>query len=143
MNYKRSQDTFINKPLAVQIVFVAIAVSAILFFGKFFKIDSSPIYKGRGAALLIDFDNMKRMFEGEVTEKMTVLDALNASVAAGQIKLRYAVDANNNTTVIEINDHVATGDKNFSFHINERKINTKDLNKTFVDPGDKITVRLE
>ena len=122
---------------------MAVVAGVILLFGRFFKIESSPADKEGGAALLLDFDNMKRMFEGEVTEKMTVLDALNASVAAGQIKLRYAVDANNNTTVIEINDHVATGDKNFSFHINERKINTKDLNKTFVDPGDKITVRLE
>ena len=143
MNYKRSQDTFINKPLAVQIVFVAIAVSAILFFGKFFKIDSSPIYKGRGAALLIDFDNMKRMFEGEVTEKMTVLDALNASVTAGQIKLRYVVDANNNTTVFEINDHIAIGDKNFSFYVNEEKVDTKDLNRTFINRENKITIKLE
>lgn len=145
MNYKKSQNTFINKTLAVQILFVVVIAVLVLFLDKFFKIDISSVENkgGKTAALMIDFENMKRMFEGEIAEKMTVLDALNASVAAGQIKLIYTVDINNNTVVTEINDHVAVDDKNFSFYINGRKINTKDLNKTAINPGDKITVRLE
>src|SRR3989344_4457241 len=143
MNYKKSQGTSINKTLVAQIIFVAVVAGVILLFGRFFKIESSPADKEGGAALLIDFDNMKRMFEGEVTEKMTVLDALNASVTAGQIKLRYVVDANNNTTVFEINDHIAIGDKNFSFYVNEEKVDTKDLNRTFINRENKITIKLE
>ena len=145
MNYKKSQSISINKTLVTQIIFVVVITVGILFFERFFKTDYSSVNKNSGkvAALLIDFENMKRMFEGEVTEKMTVLDTLNASIAAGQIKLQYTVDADNNTTVVEINDHTASGDKEFFFYINGKKVNTKDLNRTFVNPGDKITVRLE
>lgn len=145
MNYKKSQDTSINKTLVAQIIFVAVIAVGVLFLERFFKIEQLPIDKsqGKAAALMLDFENMKRMFEGEVTEKMTILDALNASVAVGQIKFRYTVDGNNNTAVAEINDHIALGDKSFSFYINGNKLNTKNLNRTFVNPGDKITVRLE
>lgn len=145
MNYKKSQSTFINKTLLAQIIFVVAVAVGVLFFERFFKIESPSVDRNQGntAALMLDFENMKRMFEGEVTEKMTVLDALNASVAAGQIELRHTVDVNNNTSVVEINDHLAVGGKNFSFYINEKKFNTKDLNRTFVNPGDTITVRLE
>lgn len=94
------------------------------------------------ATLLIDFDNMKRMFKGEVVENMTLLDALNISAEAGKIKLRYVVDSGNHTAVAEINDHVA-GNKNFSFYINNKTVKTDDLNKTIVNPGDEITIKLE
>jgi hypothetical protein len=145
MNYKKSQDTSINETLIAQIIFVVVVTIGVLFFERFFKIESSSVDKSRGqaASLMLDFENMKRMFEGEVVEKMTILDALNASVTAGQIKLLYTVDINNDTAVVGIDDHIAVGDKNFSFHINGKKLNTKDLNRTFVDPGDTITVRLE
>ncbi|OGN02697.1 MAG: hypothetical protein A2655_03230 [Candidatus Yanofskybacteria bacterium RIFCSPHIGHO2_01_FULL_43_42] len=144
MNFKKLRNIFSNT-LAVQIIFVVIIAGAIFVFERFSSKEDS-VFKNvpkNETALLIDFDNMKRVFKGEVTEKMTVLDTLNASVAAGQIKIIYTVDQDNNTTVIEINDHVATDDKSFYFSVNERKIDTKDLNKIFVNPGDRITVRLE
>src|SRR3989338_5941485 len=144
MNFKKLRNIFSNT-LAVQIIFVVIIAGAIFVFERFSSKEDS-VFKNvpkNETAMLIDFDNMKRVFKGEVTEKMTVLDTLNASVAAGQIKIIYTVDQDNNTTVIEINDHVATDDKSFYFSVNERKIDTKDLNKIFVNPGDRITVRLE
>ena len=145
MNYKKSQGISINKTLIAQIIFVAVIAGGILFIDRFFKLEFPSVDKnsGKSAALLLDFEDMKRMFEGEVTEKMTILDALNVSVAAGQVKLQYVVDADNNTAVVEINDHIVSGGKNFTFYVNERKIDTKDLNRTFVNPGDKIIVKLE
>lgn len=98
---------------------------------------------GKEATLLIDFDSEKRMFEGEVIEKMTVLDVLNASVNTGKIKLRYSVDTGNNTIVAEIDGHSASDGKNFSFYINGKETASANINKIFVNPGDEIIVKLK
>jgi hypothetical protein len=83
------------------------------------------------------------MFTGEVIDEMTLLDALNASFAAGKIKLTYHVDDGNNTKVTEINDHEADDEEQFTFYINTRKLDPSELNKTQIHPGDKITIKLE
>lgn len=134
MSYKKSQGTSINKTLVAQIIFIVAVVSAIFLFERF---------SGNEAALLIDFDDMKRVFAGEVVDGMTVLDALNASVAAGQIKLVYYVDDGNNTKVKEISDHSASGNTQFTFYVNSRKLDSSELNKTLIKPGDEITIKLE
>lgn len=144
MNYKKFQGISINKTLATQIIFVVAVASVILIFEKLS--DKEPFAefdKSKEAALLVDFDNIKRMFAGEVIGGMTILDALNASVAAGQIKLTYYVDSDNNTRVKEINDHTTNRDIQFTFYINSRKIDQSELNKTPIRPGDKITIKLE
>lgn len=144
MNYKKFQGISINKTLAAQIIFVLVVASVLLFFEKLS--DKQPLAEfdeSKEAALLVDFDNIKRMFAGEVVSGMTILDALNASVAAGQIKLTYHVDGDNNTRVKEINDHTTNGDIQFTFYINSRKIDQSELNKTPIRPGDKIMIRLE
>ncbi|OGN00853.1 MAG: hypothetical protein A2651_03180 [Candidatus Yanofskybacteria bacterium RIFCSPHIGHO2_01_FULL_42_12] len=145
MNSKKYPDTFISETLLVQVILVVVVVGIVVFFdklsnGEWFSVDDGS---KREATLIIDFDNMRRTFEGEVIEEMTILDALNASVTAGQIKLTYTVDDNNHTSVAEIDGHSAVFGKNFFFYLNEKKIHTKDLNRTFVDPGDKITIKLE
>jgi len=145
MNYKKFQDTSINKTLVAQIVFVVIIVGAVFVFDRFYGKELS-VFKNvskNEAALFIDFDNMQKVFAGEVIDGMTVLDALNASVVAGQIKLTYYVDIDNNTKVTEINNHAAHGDAQFTFYINSQKLAPGELNKTQVKAGDKITIKLE
>lgn len=145
MSSRRSHNTFINNTLLVQIIFVSLVVSGVLIFEKKLNIGSfrnGGSSKGE-ASLIVDFGDIKRAFEGEVVEKMTILDALNASVAAGNIKLRYTVDSNNNTTIMEINSHQATKEKGFQFYINGKKINSNDLNKTMIRSGDKVVIKYE
>ena len=145
MSSKRSQNTFINNTLATQIVFIA-AIAAIVLLFERFSDKESPLaidLAENEAALFIDFDNMKRVFTGEVAEGMTILDTLNASVAAGKIELTYNVDGGNNTKITEINDHRANEDSQFTFYVNSRKLDPSELNKTHIQPGDKITIRLE
>jgi len=134
-----------HNKIVAQIIFVIVIVSGIFIFDRFYGTESSVLkdVSKNEATLFIDFDNMQRIFKGEVSGEMTVLDALNASVIAGKMKLYYVVDGNNNTTVTEINDHVAEEGREFRFYINNKIINTKDLNKTSVSPGDEITIRLE
>lgn len=144
MNFKKLRNIF-NNTLIVQIIFVVVITGAIFLFERFSGKEDSAFknVSKNEAALFIDFDNMKRVFAGKVVDGMTVLDALNAAVAAGQIKLTYYVDSNNKTKVTEINDHTTNGEAPFTFYINSRKLDPSDLNKTPIKPGNKITIRLE
>ncbi|MBI2674224.1 MAG: hypothetical protein HYX22_00600 [Candidatus Yanofskybacteria bacterium] len=144
MNYKKLRHIF-NSTLAVQIIFIAAIAGAIFVFDRFYG-EKPPALKNmskKEAALFIDFDNMQKVFAGEVVDGMTVLDALNASVTAGQLRLTYYVDGDNNTKIEEINDHAAGGDAQFIFYVNSRKLDQDKLNKTRIKAGDKITITLE
>lgn len=143
MSSKKFLNTFTKNTLVIQIIFIVAIVTGVIIYERFSNEDSLKIMGENEAALFIDFDNMKRAFAGEVISGMTVLDALNASVAAGKIKLTYHVDKNNNTKVTEINDHKATSDTKFTFYINSKKLDQNKLNKTSIQPGDKITIKLE
>ena len=144
MNFKKLRNIF-NSTLATQIIFVAIIAGAIFIFDRFYGEEPSVFQKvsKSEAALFIDFDDMKKVFAGEVVDGMTVLDALNASVTAGKIELTYHVDKSNTTRVTEINDHTANSEKQFTFYINSRKLDPGELNKTKIKRGDKITVKIE
>lgn len=144
MNSKKSQHTFTNK-LTVQIVLILAVAGSILLFEKLFE-ERSSVFKNvsnNEAVLSIDFDSMKKIFTGEVTEKMTVLDALNASVAAGKIKLVYYVDKDNNTKIAEINNHKANNESQFTFYINSQKLDQSQLNNIYIRTRDKIVIKLE
>lgn len=144
MNSKRSRNIF-NNTLVAQIIFIAVVAGVILVFERFF--DKEPSIVGdlvsNEAVLFIELDSMQRTFSGEVIEEMTVLDALNASVIAGQIKLVYYVDGGNNTRVAEINDHSVNDGDEFVFYVNSKKADPSELNKIRIRPGDKITIRSE
>ncbi|MEK7138762.1 MAG: hypothetical protein AAB799_01125 [Patescibacteria group bacterium] len=143
MNYKKLRNISINKTLVAQVIFVVVVVGVFLVLERLFVDDFGSKSRNFGeATLLVDFDNMRRMFEGEVADGMTILDALNVSAEAGKIKLRYVIDYDNRTTVTEINDHVALG-KSFSFLVNGKFVKTEDLNKKTVKSGDEITIRLQ
>ena len=134
-----------HNKIVVQIILVIVVASAIFVFDRFYGKESS-VFKNvskNEAALFIDFDNLQKVFAGEVVDGMTILDALNASAVAGQIKFVYYVDSDNNTKITEINDHAANEDVQFTFYINSRKLDPSELNKTRIRPGDKITIRLE
>lgn len=144
MAYKKSQNIFTNKTLIAQVVLVVAVGVSVFVFEKFSsKFPGLTISGSKEATLFIDFDNMKRRFQGEVADGMTVLDAVNASVAAGEIKITYSVDGDNNTKVMEINNHSTEEVKQFSFYINSKRLGQSDLNKTYIKPGDEIIVRLE
>lgn len=146
MNYKKFHNIFTNKPLLIrQAILVLVIAGGIIIFEKLFngKLFLVNEKSKKEATLMIDFKNMQRIFEGETVENMTILDALNASVVAGKIELTYVVDNSNNTNVTKINDHAATKDEVFSFYLNRKKVNAADINKAYIYPGDKITIKIE
>jgi len=144
MNYKKSLSSTFRKSHLVEIG----AIIALLVIASLFKVTVDNLKEDRGnnglATLAINFDNLKRSFEGEVIENMTILDALNMAMAAGEIKLNYALDENNQTSIMEINDHMnKVGNTHFTFYLNGKLVDSRDLNKTRIKAGDEIVIKYE
>lgn len=145
MNYKKSLKPFFKKRYLVEIASIVV----LLLLASVFKITVDNL-KDAGnsgnslATLAINFDNLKRSFEGEIMEDTTVLDALNMAMAVGKIKLNYVLDDKNQTWVMEINDHLnRVGDKHFAFFLNDNPVDSKDLNKVNLKAGDSIVIKYE
>lgn len=106
-----------------------------------------PKIGNKEAALLLAFENegKGRMFQGEVIEGMTILDALITSSEAGEIKLRYVMEENKNKiTIMELNGYYASlSPGHLAFYLNSRKVGTEEIHSVLIKPGDKITVKLE
>ena len=141
MNSKKFQNTLFNSTFIAWAILI-IAVVIVIFVFKNAGLPAGN-RSGNEATLFIDFGDMKRQFTGEVAESMTVLDALNAVAAAGQIKLVYYVDSDNNTRVTEISGYTADENIQFNFYVNSQKLDPGELNRTNIKPGDKIAIRLE
>jgi len=96
------------------------------------------------AVLLISFENgERRMFQGEVIEGMTVLQALAASSKAGQIKLEYSLNPENKVIIEELNGYTKNQDKELVFYLNDSKIDSENINGIAINGGDRIEVRPE
>jgi|SRR3989344_1251660 len=141
MNSKKFQNTLFNSTFIAWAILI-IAVVIVIFVFKSAGLPAGN-RSGNEATLFIDFGDMKRQFTGEVAESMTVLDALNAVAAAGQIKLVYYVDSDNNTRITEISGYTADENIQFNFYVNSQKLDPGELNRTNIKPGDKIAIRLE
>ncbi|KKR02624.1 MAG: hypothetical protein UT29_C0001G0104 [Candidatus Yanofskybacteria bacterium GW2011_GWA1_39_13] len=139
MNYKKLLISFFKKPVFAQIILLIalLGVASFLKLSFNFSGDSAPEL----ATLFINFETEKRFFEGEVTDNMTVLDALNAAVSIGKIKFNYAINESSDVSVLEIDGHTnGAGNKYFVFYLNSRKIPVQDLNKKEVRGGDRIEI---
>jgi hypothetical protein len=96
------------------------------------------------ATLAINFETLQKYFEGDVIEGMTILDALNMAVSAGNLKLNYIIDKSGNVSVVEIDGYTnGTNNKYFVFYLNSAKVPTEDLNKQIIHGGDKIEIRYQ
>ncbi len=141
MKYKKLLINFFKKPLFFQIVLLIVLIGIASSFKLFFNLSNGNTGL---ATLAINFETEKRFFEGEVAKDMTILDALNAAVSIGKIKLNYAIDRSGNVSIAEIDGYTnEVGNKYFVFYLNSSKVATKDLNKKIIHNGDKIEVRNE
>jgi len=145
MNYKKSLKPFFKKRHLIEIT----SIILLLILASAFKITSEHLNnmnsnKNFIATLSLNFDNVNRFFEGEVLEDMTMLDALNMATTVGKIKFNYILNDQNLTLIMEINDHKnETGDRKFLFFINDKKIDSEDLNKVLVKAGDSMVITYE
>lgn len=134
-----------NEVIFAQIALVIILVMTAIFIDQTFRQDATPVTSSpTQASLLINFENKQRLFEGTVVSGMTMLDALGAATTAGQIKLKYAISANNEVQITEINDHINhTANKTFNFYLNGDKVDSKNINQIPIQNGDKVEIRFE
>jgi len=86
----------------------------------------------------------KRIFEGEIIESMTILDALNASALAGDITFKYVIDGRkNNLTILVLDGHYDSPSSRLSFYLNSEKVEPQKIHSIPIWPGDIVTVRSE
>ena len=90
------------------------------------------------AQLLVRFPDHERVFQGEVIEDMVVLDALNASIRAGNLPLKATVDEVRDITIIKRLDG-QQGD--VIFYMNTL-IDAKKIHHIPVRAHDVVTVKI-
>ena len=109
------------------------------YTGLFQDLFSSPPV----ARLEIDYGSRRRAFEGEIMSEMSVLDALLASSRGGGFEVRYVILADT-TDVMKIDGLIEDGlDGHWSFYLNGQRIETAEIHKVRVRPGDKVLVKFE
>lgn len=120
---------------------VVIAIVILGFYSGFFKDLFLPANTAR---LEIDYGEKRRAFEGELMFEMSVLDALIAASRGGGFEVRYAIltDA---TDVMKINGLTEDGlnEESWHFYLNGQRVETGQIHKIKIKPGDKILVKFE
>ncbi len=128
-----------NKALFLAILsFLVLLLMAALEYQK-------PLTAGADTAtLVIDFDgSLRRTFQGQVVDQMTVLEALHTSAEAGDIKFTYYID-NGDVVINSINGEINhMKNAQWFFYINGQPVKTGDINKIFVKVGDVIEVKFQ
>lgn len=142
MKYKKLFNNLFKKNIFYQVLLLIVSVGIISFFKLSSRVPDSNT--SNMATLVINFETEKRFFEGDVIKDMTILDALNAAISVGKIKLNYVIDESGDVNIMEIDGHTnGINGKYFVFYLNSTKVATKDLNREVVHNGDKIEIRNE
>jgi len=141
MNYKKYFASFFKGRHQVEIA----SIVALLILALAFKISVNQLKQGGEqeelATLAVNFETGKRLFEGEVYDGMTILDALNVAMSVGEIKLNYVLDDKNQTQIMELDGQINNIDgKYFSFYLNNQKVDSQNLNKVRLKAGDRIEI---
>jgi hypothetical protein len=123
--------------LAILIVFLGI-------YTGFFKNLFVPSVSNNTARVEIDLGDSRRVFEGEIMDDMSVLDAILASSRAGEIEFSYAL-LNDRTDILRINSHAEDGlnEKAWNFYLNKEKIEKDEIHRIKIKPGDEILIKFE
>ena len=118
---------------------IGLALSMFLTVTKFTILNSQR--QEATLSLIFEDGELSRMFEGEVIEGMTILQALVASTGAGKVKLEYSIDPENKVTIKALNGYAKMLDRKMVFYLNNLKINSEDINRVVIQGGDRIEIR--
>lgn len=121
---------------AVQIIVL------LAFLGAIFLVGSSS--RSNEAEISIDFGDRVRVFQGEVIENMTILDALTAAVIAGGVPLLFSIDTARDITQVTTSQTTTEliETKKIQFYVNGSLINGAKIHQTPIRPQDKVIVKL-
>lgn len=113
---------------------------AVLFLLALFLADSVGAYT---ATLTLELGGQRRAFRGPVVNGTTVMDALNASVLAGNISLGFSGDQNSAALILSAGDqeYVAPA-RDVFVSVNGRRVDFQEISRTLLRPRDEIIVRI-
>ena len=119
-------------------------VVVILVFGFYTGFFKDLFLSSSLGYLEIDYGKEKRVFRGELPWQMSVLDALLASSRGGNFDVRYAI-LNDQTDILKVNGLAEDGlnEESWHFYLNGQRVETGQIHKTKIKPGDKILVKFE
>ena len=126
----------VKLPLLITIYVAIISVWAL---DSYPKLQSSISSSNNTATLILTLKNSRRMFQGETTDSMTVLDALVASTRNSKIPIKYSLNKDNNVAIATIGDNKSS--ENIEISLNSQGVNNKDINRIFIKPGDEIEIK--
>jgi hypothetical protein len=119
------------------VVFLVI-LACILWYFKF----DFNLNQNKEASLLISFNGMQtRKFQGEVVERMTILQALDASSKTGNFDLRYFVKDDGKVELYSIDGKTNKIGGKWLFVVNGSGIDDYDIKSRFIKNGDIIEVK--
>ncbi|OGN08781.1 MAG: hypothetical protein A3J46_04400 [Candidatus Yanofskybacteria bacterium RIFCSPHIGHO2_02_FULL_41_11] len=141
MKRKYLNISSIKKPLKEieAVMLLTLAALVVLAIWAIFKL---PIEQPM-ATLVIDMGNQKRVFEGQATGDMTILDTLVLSSEAGDISLQYGFNEKKEAQIISLDGYSAYDPVEFMFFLNSKAVNASEINKLSVQPGDTIKVEVK
>ena len=114
-----------------------VIVFALVFF---FGVWSATHSIHKIAHLDIDINGKKRAFEGEVTEGMTILHALQASAIAGNLSFNFTVDGGKLIVKSLDGYSVLKNDEELSLYLNSSAIETDKIQSILIKAGDRIMI---
>jgi hypothetical protein len=128
-----------------QVILTAVAV---IIIGVGFSLIKTSFNKGQvqnqQAALVLYFDQtQKRIFEGDVTDNMSVLQALYASSLAGNFDFRYSVERSGKIQLYKIGDKINDLGGQWYFYLNGNPINIGDIDLQKINKGDLIEAKYQ
>ncbi|MEK7194858.1 MAG: hypothetical protein AAB667_01235 [Patescibacteria group bacterium] len=91
------------------------------------------------AHLVIDFGGSRRVFEGQVISGMTVLDALNASVVAGDIPLQFTIQ-DGQARIIEVDGYRKS--QPVEVFLNGQQIDPSSIHFLPIRAQDEVVIKL-
>ena len=140
MSFKKEMK---QKLISLLLILTALILGSV-YYWQFYRKDSADILSSVSlapgqAAIIIDFGlkGSERLFMGEVVKDMSLLDALQASVLAGNLELEIRGEAGAEE-IVKI-DGLADGKDGGRWHyyLNGKKIE-KSLSAQIVSPGDRF-----
>lgn len=121
-----------------QILILILAAGFVIFGGIYFLGTTRGI-----ARLEIEIGENKRAFEGEVLPGMTILEALQASIIAGNIKFNYTLDQDRKLKIDSLDGFNADSEKKMVIRLNTEPIPPENINSIPVKSGDVISISAE
>lgn len=133
---------FFKETVFAQIILIIIFIAVVWFFDwSFLRFSSFDLLASGKATLTIENGGSSRIFEGEIIEGMTIVDALNASAQAGGLGFEYLISATGDTYIKTINGQDAS-QLTLRFYVNNKEVDPVDLNRRILKSGDKIMVQI-